>query len=386
MIYIGIDISKYKHDCFIATETNSRQFSFENNLSGFNLLLKEFKPFSKKDMIIGFEATGHYGDNLKAFLSNHGYSFMEINPFLVKKFSDSKSLRKTKTDKKDSKLIAEYMMTVDYKAYHHQSYHINALKSLTRLRSKLISFRTSQYNIITKTLDIIFPEFKPFMREQGYGETSLYLLSKFKTPKAISKMTNKHYDHIRELSRGRFSYPKFTKLKNLAKNSIGTTSDYLLFQLSNSISYVTKLNKDIKEAESKINEIMNNYPTYFQSIPGMGAITVAIILAEYGDISLFNNPAQMTSYAGIESSIKQSGTMTTTGKLVKRGSKFLRAALINTTLTVMRYEPTFYSYYDKKKQEGKPHRVAQVHLAKKLIRIIFHLEKNKTYFDSKLLK
>lgn len=269
MIYIGIDISKYKHNCFIAIETNSRQFSFENNLLGFNLLLKEFKPF---------------------------------------------------------------------------------------------------------------------MREQGYGKTSLYLLRQFQTPKKISKMTDKHYDNIRKLSMGKFSYAKFIELKNLAKNSIGKTSDYHLFQLSNSISYVIKLNKDIKDVESKIIEIMNNYPTYLQSIPGIGIITAAVILAEYGDISLFDNPAQMTSYAGLDSSIKQSGTMEITGKLVKRGSKLLRAALINATLTVMRYTPQFYSYYDKKKQEGKSHRVAQVHLAKKLIRIIFHLEKNKTYFDSKLLK
>ena len=84
MIYIGIDISKYKHDCFIATETESFQFSFENNQAGFKELLSHFKPLVKQEMIIGLEATGHYGENLKSFLTFHGYSFMEINPFLVK--------------------------------------------------------------------------------------------------------------------------------------------------------------------------------------------------------------------------------------------------------------------------------------------------------------
>ena len=85
MIYIGIDISKYKHDCFIATETEEHQFSFENSQSGFNELLGHFKLLVKQEMIIGLEATGHYGENLKSFLTLHGYSFMEINPFLVKK-------------------------------------------------------------------------------------------------------------------------------------------------------------------------------------------------------------------------------------------------------------------------------------------------------------
>jgi transposase len=386
MIHIGIDISKYKHDCFIATETNQQSFSFENNTSGFKELLSYFKPFSKQEMIIGLESTGHYGDNLKSFLTSHGFSFMELNPFLVKKFSDSKSLRKIKTDKKDAKLIAEYMMTVDYKAYHHQSYHISALKSLTRLRSKLISFRTSQYNMITKTLDLIFPEYKPFMKEQGYSETSLYILSHFKTPAKISKMTDKHFEILRKLSMGKFSYPKFTKLKALALETIGVTLDFQIDKLDYSISYVKKLNQDILDVESKIITLMKQYPTYFESIKGIGIITAAIIISEYGDISLFDSPDQMVSYAGLESSIKQSGTMSTTGKLVKRGSKYLRSALINISMTVMLFNPSFYAYYDKKKKEGKHHRVALTHLAKKLIRIIFHLEKTKVSFDPKLLK
>lgn len=385
MIYIGIDISKYKHDCFIATETGV-SFSFENNLLGFKELLERFKPFSKSEMIIGLEATGHYGDNLKSFLSSHGYSFMEINPLLVKKFSDSKSLRKLKTDKKDAKLISEYMMTVDYKAYHHQSYHISALKSLTRARSKLISFRTAQYNMMTKTLDIVFPEFNPFMKEQGYSDTSLYLLSHFKTPNKIAKMTDLHYDKIRKKSMGKFSYPKFVKLRELASQTIGITQDYHIDRLITAISYVEKINKDIKAIESKITKLMNEYPTYFGSIKGIGPITTAIILAEYGNITLYDSPSQMVSYAGLDSTIKQSGTMSTTGKLVKRGSKYLRSTLINITMTLMLNNPSFYAYYQKKKKEGKHHRVAQVNLAKKLIRVIHHLEKNKIYFDPSLLK
>lgn len=109
MIHIGIDISKYKHDCFIATETVDQQFSFENSQSGFKELLHRFKPYVKQEMIIGLEATGHYGENLKSLLASHGYTFMEINPFLVKKFSEAHSLRKTKTDKKDAQMISTYM-------------------------------------------------------------------------------------------------------------------------------------------------------------------------------------------------------------------------------------------------------------------------------------
>ena len=385
MIYIGIDISKYKHDCFIATETANHQFSFENSQLGFNELLGHFKSLVKQEMIIGLEATGHYGENLKSFLTFHGYTFMEINPFLVKKFSEAHSLRKTKTDKKDAQMISTYMRSVDYKAYHHQSYHISALKSLTRLRFKLISIRTKHYNMMTKVLDVIFPEYKPFMREQGYSETALYILKRFSSPDRIAKMSDEHFDKLRSLSKGKFSYPKFVKLKELAKSTIGVTHDHQLFKLKTSISYVEKLNQDIAETEKQINSLMDKYPTRIQTIKGIGIVSAAVILCEYGDISLFSNPAEMLSYAGLDSTIKQSGTMSSTGKLVKRGSKYLRATLINVCMMVMIYNPVFYAYYTKKKQEGKHHRVALVHLAKKLVRVIHHLETNKEDFDSSKL-
>lgn len=385
MIYIGMDISKYKHDCFIATETSKQRFSFENNASGFNELQNYLKPYPKLEMMIGLEATGHYGETLKSFLTTHGYSFMEINPFLVKKFSEAHSLRKTKTDKKDAEMISTYMRSVDYKAYHHQSYHISALKSLTRLRFKLISDRTKHYNMMTKVLDVIFPEYKPFMREQGYSETTLYILKHFSSSERIAKMNDVHFDKLRKLSMGRFNYPKFVKLKELAKSTIGVTQDHHLFKLKTSISYVEKLNRDIDETEKRITSLMDRYPTKIQTIKGIGIISAAVILCEYGDITLFSNPAEMLSYAGLDSTIKQSGTMSSTGKLVKRGSKYLRATLINVCMMVMIYNPVFYVYYTKKKQEGKHHRVAMVHLAKKLVRVIHHLETNHVDFDSSKL-
>ncbi len=386
MIYIGIDISKYKHDCFIATEANHVLFSFENNLLGFNKFLTHTKPFSKEKIIIGLEATGHYGDNLKSFLLAHGYKFMEINPFLVKKFSDSKSLRKLKTDKKDAKLISEYMRTVDFKAYHLQYYHIKKLKSLTRCRSRLVSMRTSLYNQLTKSVDVVFPEYKPFMREQGYSLTSLYLLGKYTTPSKIKSLNSRHYETTRKLSMGKLSFVKFTKLKELAKNSIGVYDEGNTYIIKNNIKLIETFNTLIENTEQDIAKLMKQYPTYIQTINGIGLLSAAIIISEFGDISRFDRSSEMVSYAGLDSSISQSGTSESVGKLVKRGSKYLRATLINVCMTVMIRVPIFYAYYNKKKQEGKHHRVAMTHLAKKLIRIIFHLEKNKVPFDQSLLK
>ena len=121
MYFVGIDISKYKHDCFITTETGEvieENLSFTNTNEGFNQLLNLLKSLDNNQEIrIGFEATGHYGMNLKLFLEKNNYSFMEFNPALVKRFISTQTLRRTNTDKKDAMLITKYLISVDYKPH-----------------------------------------------------------------------------------------------------------------------------------------------------------------------------------------------------------------------------------------------------------------------------
>ena len=110
------------------------------------------------------------------------------------------------------------------------------------------------------------------------------------------------------------------------------------------------------------------------TIPGIGELSAASILAEYGNIKNFSSPAKMLAFAGVEPSIIESGTLSSNGKMVKHGSGHLR------------YSPTFYDYYLKKRSEGKCHRIALSHVCKKLIRIIYSLEKYNNDFDPTLLK
>ena len=114
MYFVGIDISKFKHDCAIVDELGdvvTPSWSFRNDCEGFSLL-KELLDALDGEKKIGLEATGHYGQNLKLFLENNGFSFMEFNPLLINRFVRSKSLRKTKTDSIDAHMIAQYLMTV----------------------------------------------------------------------------------------------------------------------------------------------------------------------------------------------------------------------------------------------------------------------------------
>lgn len=382
MYFFGIDISKYKHDCFIATETGeviNNNFSFSNNRKGFDellLLLNSLNPNLEKR--IGFEATGHYGMNLKLFLEKNNFSFMEFNPYVLKQFIKSQTLRHTKTDKADATLIAQKLMSVPYKPYPKLFYHIFSLKSLTRLRDELVRQRSFYMVQLTNVLDMTFPEFKPFFKEK-FSATALYILSKYKTANRIANM--KDYDSLRKISRGKFTYMNFIKLKELAKNSVGESNTIFETELDCLLNCYNNLVKTIEDLEVNIETIIKEINPPTLTIKGIGLISTAIIISEFGDIPSFKSPGSMLAFAGIEPSVIESGTMSFNGKMVKHGSGHLRYALMNVAGYVVMYEPTFAKYYHKKRSEGKPHRVALTHVVKKLLRVIYCLETKNIPFD-----
>ena len=384
--YVGIDISKYKHDFCIISNTGEvivENSSFENNKKGFQSLLEQLKPYDKSQVHIAFEATGHYSMNLEFFLIDKGFSFMKINPLIIKQFLKTRSLRRTKTDKTDALNIAEYLMSVPYKPNSLLLYHIYSLKSLCRTREQLIKERSKFAVLLTNELDKSFPELKPFFNNI-ISSTLLFILDKYKNPSHIALM--KDYDSIRCISRGKFTYAKFAKLKELAKNTVGYHDDNTDLLISTYVSLYNYFNDKIVPIDKQISTIIKELNPSILSIPGIGEISAASIISEYGDISCFSSPAKMLAFAGLEPSINQSGTLESNGKMVKHGSGHLRYVLMNTSLTLLKFNPIFYDFYLKKRSEGKPHRVALSHVCKKLVRLIYTLETKHVDFDPSLLK
>ena len=384
--YVGIDISKYKHDFCIISNTGEvivENSSFENNKKGFQSLLEQLKPYDKSQIHIAFEATGHYSMNLELFLIDKEYSFMKFNPLIIKQFLKTRSLRRTKTDKADALNIAEYLMSVPYKPNSLLLYHTYSLKSLCRTREQLIKERSKFAVLLTNELDKSFPELKPFFNNM-ISSTLLFILDKYKNSSHIALM--KDYDSIRCISHGKFTYAKFTKLKELAKNTVGYHDDNTDLLISTYVSLYNFFNDKIIPIDKQISTIIKELNPSILSIPGIGEITAASIISEYGDISCFSSSAKMLAFAGLEPSINQSGTLESNGKMVKHGSGHLRYVLMNASLTLLKFNPTFYDYYLKKRSEGKSHRVALSHVCKKLVRLIYTLETKHVDFDPSSLK
>ena len=140
MIFVGIDVAKNKHDCFITNtdgESLFNSFTITNNLDGFNDLYRKISSVTENitKVKVGLEATGHYSYNLLGYLLDKGFPTYVINPLHTNLYRKSLSLRQTKTDKVDARTIASMLMSdVNLKSYSDTSYHNEELKSLTRYR------------------------------------------------------------------------------------------------------------------------------------------------------------------------------------------------------------------------------------------------------------
>lgn len=383
MIFIGIDAAKDKHDCFIISsdgEVLYDVFAISNTLDGFNDLFFKIQSASTdlSKTKVGLEATGHYSYNLLGFLLDKGLTTYVLNPLHTNLYRKSLTLRKTKTDKVDARMIASMLMScVDLKPYTRTLYHNQELKSLTRYRFDKVSERAKLKTSVSRLVNILFPELEKLV--STLHSASIYaMLSEFPSAHHIAgahltKLTNLLY----AASRGKCDRDTALRFRETARNSIGSVMPAKSLELKHTIKLIGELTTEINEIESEIKHIVDNTDTTLLTIPGIGYPSAASILAEIGDFSNFETPDKILAFAGMSPSTYQSGQLTNCyAHMEKRGSRYLRSALYNATKYVCYWDKTFSDYLAKKRSEGKHYNVAISHAAKKLVRLIFALEKS----------
>jgi transposase len=387
MIFAGIDVAKDKHYCFIMNsdgEALFETFTVSNNKTGFDELYQKIKSCSADltNIKVGLEATGHYSYNILGYLLDKGLLTFVINPLHTNLYRKSLSLRKTKTDKVDARTIAMMLMSdVDLKSYSDTLYHNEELKSLTRYRFDKIQERAQLKQSVSRLVNILFPELEKLVSSLHIS-TVYELLSEY--PGAyyiacanLTKLTNL----LNKASKGRFGKEEAVIIRDAAKNSIGFVMSAKSLELKHTIKLIQELSSLIDEIETEIKSIMDKIDSPILTIPGISYRMGAMIIAEIGDFSKFDSPDKILAYAGLSPSTYQSGQFQSNhSKMEKRGSKYLRYALFNAAKFVCHWDSTFKAYLDKKRAEGKHYNVAVSHVVKKLVRVIFHLEKyNETY-------
>ncbi len=382
MIFVGIDVAKDKHDCFITNtdgEALFKSFTIANNLDGFDELYQKIESVMEDvtKVKVGLEATGHYSYNLLGYLLDKGLPTYVINPLHTNLYRKSLSLRQTKTDKVDARTIASMLMSdVNLKSYSNTSYHNEELKSLTRYRFDKVKERAKLKVSISRLVCILFPELEKLVSHLHMN--SVYeLLYEFPGAKQIA---TSHLTRLSNLlqtaSNGHYTKDTAITFREAARKSIGSSMPVKSLELKHTIKLIRELDAEIEEIEDKIKNIMDEINSPILSIPGISYRMGAMIIAEIGDFSRFDSPDKLLAYAGISPSTYQSGQLDNShSRMEKRGSKYLRYALFNATVYVCHWNPTFNAYLNKKRAEGKHYYVAISHAAKKLVRLIYQLEK-----------
>ncbi|NLB54427.1 MAG: IS110 family transposase [Lentisphaerae bacterium] len=384
MICVGIDVAKDKHDCFIISSEGvvlADVFTIPNNREGFNCLLGRIQACSMPGtkIKVGLEATGHYSYNILGFLLDNNLDSFVINPLHSNLYRKSLSLRKTKTDRVDARTIAAMLMSdVDLKPYTNTSYHNEELKSLTRYRFDKVKERARLKQSVSRLVCILFPELEKLVPTLHMA--SVYaLLDEFPGAQQIA---NANLTHLKTLllnaSKGRYKRDMAVEIRETARASIGSVMPAKSLELRHTIHLIHELDAEIAEIESEIERIMDELHSPITTIPGIGTRMGAMILAEVGDFARFDSPDKLLAYAGLSPSTYQSGQLTNCyAHMEKRGSKYLRFALFNAAKYVCLWDPTFAAYLAKKRAEGKHYNVAISHAAKKLVRLIFAMEKSR---------
>ena len=391
MVCVGIDVAKDKHDCFILSsegEVLADVFTIQNNAEGFNTLLQTISCCTNpKDKIkVGLEATGHYSYNILGFLLDKGLPTYVINPLHTNLYRKSLSLRKTKTDRVDARTIAAMLSSdVDLKSYTDTAYHNEELKSLTRYRFDKVRERAKLKQSVSRLVTILFPELEKLVPTLHMA--SVYaLLSEFPGAKQVAEA---HLTHLKavlhDASKGRYGRDMAVTLRDAARCSVGSVMPAKSLELRHTIRLIRELDSEIQDIEAAIQTMIEEIASPITTIPGIGVRMGAMILAEIGDFSRFDSPDKILAYAGMSPSTYQSGQMSLTGAyshMEKRGSRYLRYALYNATKYVCHWDPIFSAYLAKKRAEGKHYNVALSHAAKKLVRLIYALEKSRLPYSS----
>ena len=394
MKLVGIDIGKNQHFfCIMDKDTGElivQPASFSNDKHGFDLLIQNLKPYSKKSILIGMEDTGHYHFALLRFLLDRNFSVALINPTTTD-FSRKMQGGITKNDKLDTLTICDVLDTPERKKQYRitkvNSFDLYEQKQLTRHHHNLKEELNVYTNRLQKCIDIVFPEFNSLF-DSKYGRVYMSVLKTFGSAEAIANADIRRVRKCFEYKgRGRRISLTPQMLKDRAKSSVGIPSSADVIQIKHLVGQIELIHEQITEIDKKIEEFLLKTNSPIFSIPGISHFSGTSILAELGDISNYSNARKIIKAAGVAPYHYESSQFTAQHTAItKKGSKYLRKTLYQIILPVIRYNPVFKEYYQLKISQGKGHRCAQGHCVRKLLRVIYHLVTTNQPFNPDLLR
>lgn len=369
--FVGIDVSKSKSSyCVMDPENGEKPVKeFQMSKDGFDSLLQHTKGLDNPAFFM--ESTGRYHLTLLQYLLNHDQKTFIVNPVLVKNYSKAHTLRRTKTDIVDAKLIADFSFHNSDKLRKAEFSLIEEVRSMARRREQLAEEVAKAKTQLKADLTVAFPE---ILTVDVFTKGILNLLSNYSSPKCILCTSREDITStLRDGSKGRGTKVTADIIIQLAKDSIAIEAyGPLVKDSAKNLMFIQEREKAVTETFLKL--IQKDHKTesdILESIPGIGKITAAHFLAEVGDITNFSRYQKLIAFCGTDPGIYQSGTILKQGHITKHGNKSLRKYVYLMAFGALKFNPFFRAYYDKKKKEGFSHRKAMVALMNKMLKTIF---------------
>lgn len=386
---IGIDVAKDVHEACILNDKGEQIGKYirikncKSSIEKFRQRIESTASELESVPRIGMEATGIYWYNIYSELSKQ-YEIHVYNPSQVRGFA-AVNVRGAKTDKIDAKIIAGMLRFGEAPKICYRDKTRMKIKEYCRFLFKLKSKMINLKKRLIRNVHLIFPGYDR-MFSSIFTKTSIAILNEVPRPYDMIEMgEEKLYELMKKTSRNHCSPEKARELLEMAKDSISPEfiEEILIFEVRSMFKLIDYIEGQIKEVKTRILGLWETVKDkhYLQTIPGVSDLMAAMIWAEIGDVENFSHPDQIVAFAGYDPKVKESGNKKVVLGPSKRGSKLLRWVLGRAVVQAKMFNPVIKQYFMKKISEGKHYNTALCPTAKKLIRIIWSVEKNKRNFQ-----
>lgn len=401
-LVVGVDIAKRKHwACVVDGFTElpvSGPFQFQNTRDGFSRLLGQIARAKEKTgatrVVVGMEPTGHYWKPLAWYLRQAGFTVVIVNPAHVKASKELDDNSPTKSDRKDTWVIAQLVLQGRFSEPYLPDGVYAELRGLTQARQQHRTKLNAALNQLQALLDEFFPEYTEVFVDL-LGRASLYVLQHRPFPTDVLAVPVEQLAaELRAASNRRVGLKRAQALQEAARRSIGVPYGLAAarLRLRQILQEVTFWQERLAETEAAMAEALEKtgVAPYLLSVPGVGVVTAAAFLGEVGDLKRYEDWRQLRKLAGYNLTENTSGEKSRSQTPIsKRGRPGLRQVLYQMAMTAAAKNREFqalYEYFKTRQQNPLKGKQALVALACKLLRVLFTLvQKQCTYDPAKAL-
>ena len=382
-LIVTIDIGKIKNFgyCRCPNGKDVKPFGFHNTGYGLKYLWDKITQMKKannlKEIVIGFESTGPYGEPLIHYLRKKKAKLIQVNPMHTKRVKELQGNSPNKTDQKDPKVIADIIELGHALTIVQPEGSAAELRRLTHARERAMRRRTAIFNQLQDLVFVIFPEFSQVFKDVK-TRSARFLLENFPTPEDIIKYKLKNLTiTLRKVSRGQLGEERARELYAAAKSSVGVREgrQSILFEIKEILSIIETTESFVTEIEQEMSHHLEKIPysKFILSIKGIGDITVAGLIGEVGDFREYRTISEILKFSGLDLFEISSGIHKGQRRISKRGRSLMRKLLFFASINVVHKGGIMYEYYQGCLARGMLKMKALTAVSRKLLGVIFAL-------------